>query len=68
LPGINIVGVLIGMVTVDDILDVEEEELTEDFINLIHIIKAGNKSLPDFPAVSGTGFPASHGISLGYKK
>lgn len=31
LPVINIEGVLIGIVTVDDILDVEEEEVTEDF-------------------------------------
>lgn len=31
LPVINVEGVLIGIVTVDDILDVEEEEVTEDF-------------------------------------
>ena len=31
LPVINAEGVLIGIVTVDDILDVEEEEVTEDF-------------------------------------
>lgn len=31
LPVINAEGVLIGIVTVDDILDVEEEEATEDF-------------------------------------
>lgn len=31
LPVVNVEGVLIGIVTVDDILDVEEEEATEDF-------------------------------------
>lgn len=31
LPVINAEGVLIGIVTVDDIMDVEEEEFTEDF-------------------------------------
>lgn len=31
LPVVNAEGVLIGIVTVDDILDVEEEEVTEDF-------------------------------------
>lgn len=31
LPVINAEGVLVGIVTVDDILDVEEEETTEDF-------------------------------------
>ncbi len=31
LPVINTEGVLVGIVTVDDILDVEEEEATEDF-------------------------------------
>lgn len=31
LPVVNTEGVLVGIVTVDDILDVEEEEATEDF-------------------------------------
>lgn len=31
LPVVNSEGVLVGIVTVDDILDVEEEEVTEDF-------------------------------------
>lgn len=31
LPVINAEGVLIGIITVDDIMDVEEEEFTEDF-------------------------------------